>query len=343
MMKNPLFSFTNLLLINLCMLTTMLYSADFYYDDQVYYYDSNATFTSIPPIYINLEQEILEDELLDAEIEEAILEEEILEEQMFEQEIIDAEIAQAFYIFNPYRKNAIIVGAATDTTMELITLLNNKGYIVGLIDSEAKKLSHCKKARPQIHTKKITLASPTKMVKAFNELVDELKGVDLVILNMNAWPELASYTQNGLMPTGLSFSLADEKKTIDVNVQQFVVMANAAINCFLNQGSGQLVGVSSLDIHGGNPACPAYSASKAFASIYLQGLQRKMKQLHMPITITDIRREWAINVANGAIENYWTVSAKESAKMIVNAIVQKKSLLHHQAMVANCRSVQTSA
>jgi short-subunit dehydrogenase len=50
-----------------------------------------------------------------------------------------------------------------------------------------------------------------------------------------------------------------------------------------------LVNISSIAAIRGSGSAPAYNASKAFESIYMDGLRNKIAKLNVPITITDIQ------------------------------------------------------
>jgi NADP-dependent 3-hydroxy acid dehydrogenase YdfG len=50
-----------------------------------------------------------------------------------------------------------------------------------------------------------------------------------------------------------------------------------------------LVNISSIAEIRGSGSAPAYNASKAFESIYMDGLRNKIAKLDVPITITDIQ------------------------------------------------------
>ncbi|HEV2601619.1 MAG TPA: SDR family NAD(P)-dependent oxidoreductase [Candidatus Babeliales bacterium] len=222
-------------------------------------------------------------------------------------------------------KKAIIIGASSDITRNLISLLTADGYLIGVIDGEERTLQQIQYDTPSmLFTKKITHSNVTQITSLFNELVYEMNGLDLMIITNNIWPELKAHTQNGLLLPNNTINLEYERNTITVNITNFVTIANAALNYFIKKGSGHLVGITSLDVFSGNAACPTYSASKAFSSIYLQGMRKRLNQLNIPITITEIRREWS-TIKNYITNQYWTIPADQAAKTIRNAIAHKQN------------------
>ena len=52
---------------------------------------------------------------------------------------------------------------------------------------------------------------------------------------------------------------------------------------------GHIVGISSIAAIRGNGDAPAYNASKAFVSNYLEGIRQKVSKLNLNITVTDIQ------------------------------------------------------
>jgi short-subunit dehydrogenase len=80
-----------------------------------------------------------------------------------------------------------------------------------------------------------------------------------------------------------------ENEAIKTNVTGFAALVNVAMHHFTEKGSGHLVGISSIAALRGGRKSPAYNASKAFESNYLEGLRQKVRKSGLPITITDIR------------------------------------------------------
>lgn len=80
-----------------------------------------------------------------------------------------------------------------------------------------------------------------------------------------------------------------EHDTIQTNVTGFAAFANVAIQYFIEKGTGHLVGISSIASLRGGKESPAYNASKAFESNYMEGLRQKITGLRLPIIVTDIK------------------------------------------------------
>jgi short-subunit dehydrogenase len=72
-----------------------------------------------------------------------------------------------------------------------------------------------------------------------------------------------------------------------VNVIGFMKLAQAAMRYFLKRGRGHLVGITSVAALRGNRDAAAYAASKAFQSVYLDGLREFATKSGLPIAVTE--------------------------------------------------------
>ena len=109
------------------------------------------------------------------------------------------------------------------------------------------------------------------------KFIKEMDGVDLIVFSAGT----------GDMNNGLSWPL--ENEAIKTNVTGFAALVNVAMHHFTEKGFGHLVGISSIAALRGGRESPAYNASKAFESNYLEGLRQKVRKSGLPMTITDIR------------------------------------------------------
>ena len=76
-------------------------------------------------------------------------------------------------------------------------------------------------------------------------------------------------------------------------------------------------------IRGGDDA-PAYNASKAFVSNYMEGLRKKAKKAGKEIYITDIQPGFVDTAMAQGDNLFWVASPEEAAQQIYNAIEKKK-------------------
>lgn len=88
--------------------------------------------------------------------------------------------------------------------------------------------------------------------------------------------------------------------------------------------SGQLVGISSIAAIRGDGDAPAYSASKAFVSNYMEGLRKKVTKLGLIITVTDIQAGFVDTAMAKGDGLFWVASPQKAAQQIYNAIERKR-------------------
>ncbi|HAE39398.1 MAG TPA: oxidoreductase, partial [Candidatus Riflebacteria bacterium] len=104
----------------------------------------------------------------------------------------------------------------------------------------------------------------------------------------------------------------------------FAAMATAAMKLFIDQGYGHLVGISSIGALRGNRDSPAYNASKAFVSNYLEGLRVKAVRSGLPIYITDILPGFVDTAMAQGPGLFWVAMPEKAAAQILVAIDKKK-------------------
>lgn len=213
---------------------------------------------------------------------------------------------------NTIRKNIIIIGASSGIGRELARVFSDNDYIVGITARRLELLSGMKKELPGILAiKRMDVANPNEAINIFEELIKEMGGVDIVVINAGV----------GFINPDLVWE--KEKSTIDVNVTGFAAMANVAMKYFVGQGSGHIVGISSIAAIRGDLYAPAYSASKAFVSNYLEALRLRVKKKKMPITVTDIQPGF-VDTAMAQGDGLFWVAPPRKAAMQIFCVIKKK-------------------
>lgn len=210
--------------------------------------------------------------------------------------------------------SAVIVGASSGIGRALAHELADDGYEVGLA---ARRTELLKTLGEELPTKSYVAAMDVTetdtAVERFERLVDAMGGVDLVVLSAGV----------GSMNDELDWE--PERQTIDVNVRGFAALAVAAIAHFERQGAGHLVGISSVASRFGNAAAPAYNASKAFVSTYLEGLRYRAANGDAEITVTTIEPGF-VDTEMAMGENlFWMASTETAARQIHRAIETRRS------------------
>jgi short-subunit dehydrogenase len=90
------------------------------------------------------------------------------------------------------------------------------------------------------------------------------------------------------------------------------------------QGFGHIAATSSVSANRGNSFAPAYSASKAFMSCYMEGLYLKAKKNKLSIAITDIQPGFVKTKMAKGNKQFWVVPVEKAAHQMANAIDHKR-------------------
>jgi short-subunit dehydrogenase len=210
-------------------------------------------------------------------------------------------------------RNAIVVGASSGIGKELSKVLARHGYNIGLAARRVDLLQETARDIPTpTFVKRIDVSQPIDAMRSLRELIAEMKDVDLFVISSGT----------GFINPTLDWE--PESETIAVNVSGFTAMANVAAEHLQARGSGQLVGISSIAALRGNREAPAYAASKAFMSNYLQGLRHKFANLRLPITVTDVQPGFVDTAMAKSDRKFWVASPEKAAKQIFDAIRKRK-------------------
>jgi short-subunit dehydrogenase len=155
--------------------------------------------------------------------------------------------------------------------------LNREGWRLGLLARRLERLEALRQTfAPETVVRRIDVARDDA-AKILDELLDDLGGVDLVIISAGT----------GHLNHDLHVEL--DVDTVTVNVLGFMKTAQVAMRHFLKRGRGHLVGITSVAALRGIGDGAAYSASKAFQSVYLDGLRDLARQSRLPIAITEVQ------------------------------------------------------
>jgi short-subunit dehydrogenase len=212
---------------------------------------------------------------------------------------------------------AIVMGASSGMGKELARILSTNNYIVGLAARRLNLLEELQKELPgKSYIKQIDISNFADAEKEFRELIADMEGVDLVIIS-------SGY---GDINPQLKWDI--EKETIDVNVAGFTLIAGIAFQYFMEKGKGHLAAISSVAALRGNRSDPAYSASKAYVSNYLEGLRQRALHSRKPITITDLKPGFVKTPMSKGGKLFWLATAEEAAEQIFDAIRGKKKLAY---------------
>lgn len=214
-------------------------------------------------------------------------------------------------------KKVIIIGASSGIGRELSRIMARDGFMVGLVARREQLLKEINNEFPKSTIiKQIDINDYENAALGVNDLINKMGGVDTFIISA------------GIGFVNKEIQLENEIKTIETNITGFTVMANVAYRHFIEKKRGHLVAITSIAAIRGDRQCPAYNASKAFQSNYIEGLRQNAFHLHLPIAITEIRPGFVDTAMAQGDNLFWVTSPQEAAKQIYNSILKKNELVY---------------
>lgn len=204
-------------------------------------------------------------------------------------------------------ERAVVVGASSGIGEALAREFAHAGYEVGLTARRRERLEEIGEELPtQAYVARMDVTDTDDAREGFHELCDAMGEVDVVVLNAGVGHE------------NRDLEWATERETIDVNVRGFTALATAAVDRFDEQGGGHLVGTSSVAAHMANGAAPAYPASKAFVSNYLDGLRYRARGGDADLTVTTVEPGFVDTKLAGG--TFWMCSPETAAEQMLRGI-----------------------
>ncbi len=211
----------------------------------------------------------------------------------------------------------IIIGATSGIGKALTEFYAARNHVLGITGRRTEKLEKIKSEFPNtsVHVAFMDVANPLVSRQIMHDLVIEMGGCDVLIINAGVGYPKATYEQ--------------ELATVDINARGFMALANWGYEYFKTQGKGHLVGISSVAAIRSSPYAPEYHATKAFMSSYLEGLRYRSAKWHKHIYVTEIRPGYvdtAMTEENKTM--FWVATPQKAAAQIAEAIQTKKAVAY---------------
>lgn len=211
-------------------------------------------------------------------------------------------------------KKIIIIGASSGIGKELALLYLQQGATVAALARRTRSLEELCETNPKYLylTADITDYSQTK--EAILSLRARLGRIDMAIICAGT----------GELNPKLDFE--KEAPTLQTNVCGWTHLIDLLYNIFEEQKGGHIAAITSLGGLRGEPAAPAYSASKAYQINYLEGLQKKAFRSRLPLYISDIRPGFVDTAMAKGEGLFWIMPADKVAAQIFKALQRKQRI-----------------
>lgn len=211
----------------------------------------------------------------------------------------------------------VLIGATTGIGRSLAELYASQGHEIVITGRRTALLEEIKSEFPtsKIHVLEMDVVKTDEARAKMDEAEKMLSGIDLVIINAGVGFQKATYEQ--------------EMNTIDINARGFTALAQWSYKYFAQNGSGHLVGVSSLASQTGSAYSPEYHATKAYMANYMSGLRMRSAKYHPNVFVTDIRPGFVDTPMTKQNKGmFWVATPEKAAQQIAVAIAAKKKIAY---------------
>jgi short-subunit dehydrogenase len=208
-------------------------------------------------------------------------------------------------------KKILIVGGSSGLGKKLAELYAERGDKVGVIARRENLLMKLQQQFPGIQICAADISDDSIDQKII-DVINVIDGVDILILTAS----IGEFNKN-LEP-------AIELNTIDVNVKGYIRVLTTAYHYFLKKGKGQIAVATSIAAARGNKVAPAYNASKAFQSNYLEGLRLNIKHQKADIAVTELMPGYIKTAMGKGDRMFWIASVDKAARQCIGAIDRKR-------------------
>lgn len=208
------------------------------------------------------------------------------------------------------------MGASSGIGMEVARLLLRRGWHLGLAARRTEPLAALSEEYPGLVKYASIDITETGSEVLLRRLIEEMEGISLYLhVSGVGWQNMA-------------LDAGKELTTVQTNALGFTRMVGEVYRYFAARGEGQIAVVSSIAGTKGIGAAPAYSATKAFDTTYVEALEQQAHMRGKHIHFTDIRPGFVRTALLGDGRRYPLLMNPEAvARAIVNAI------LHHRHVV----------
>jgi short-subunit dehydrogenase len=221
------------------------------------------------------------------------------------------------------RKRAIIIGSTKGLGAAMARRLAREGYSLALAGRSADLMNKlCAEinpasgevcARAYIHDVKEYDQVPELLQK----MITDLGGLDLFIYNSGI-----------LLPTTpVTYEFDKDLQTMEVNALGAIAWFNAVAPIFQSLHSGQIVGISSVAGDRGRVGNPAYNASKAALTTYLEALRNRLTR-HGVHVLTVKPGFMDTEMIKSSPRTFWVISPEKAADDIWKAIQARKQMIY---------------
>lgn len=220
-------------------------------------------------------------------------------------------------------KRVILVGATDGLGKALAEYYASRGFWVTILGRAPEKLDELVAALKSRHPDATVngvvcdLRDVSRRQAAFQEALEVSRHCDVFI-----------YVA-GVMPAGdgVTCSFTDDGEMLEVNTVAAIHLLGLAANYFRTAKTGRLVGISSIAGDRGRKGNPAYGASKAALTTYLEGLRNRLAPYG--VTVTTVKPGFVgTRMLAGRAGLFWVAPPDEAARVIARRVERRDEVFY---------------
>ena len=192
-------------------------------------------------------------------------------------------------------KKVIITGGSRGIGLSILKKFYESEAKVLTIGSNLENLKKIQNDYPNIEIEQLNLKNLDEVKNGFPKLIDKLGGLDLLVNNA------------GITKDNLTLRMKEEEWTdvININLSSVFISCQQAIKFMIKNKSGNIINITSVVGHTGNPGQANYTASKAGVVAMTKSLAREYAKKNIRVNC----------ISPGFIETDMTNELKEEYKL----------------------------
>lgn len=216
----------------------------------------------------------------------------------------------------------LLIGASSGIGAALARKFAREGYAVALLARRVEALNELADeiqrqhgaGRARVYAHDVTHF--TEVPTLFQTILREMGRLDVVVYNSGVMPRVALN----------EYTFDKDRQMVEVNVLGAFAWLNQAAVLFERQGSGHLIGISSIAGERGRVGAPGYGATKAALTTFLESLRNRLtrKGVHV-LTVKPGMVE--TEMLKNAPRVMWVISPDQAATDIYRALRARKQTI----------------
>ncbi len=217
----------------------------------------------------------------------------------------------------------VIIGASSGLGAALARRLVREGYVLALISQREQELNElCARVNAE--------AGRTVVLPYFHDVThtDEIPVLLRRIVADLGGLDLAAYVAGVMfVPRMDEYNVEADRQMLEVNLLGAVCWLDPIAEMFQAAGHGQIVGISSVAGDRGRVSNPAYNASKAGLSTYLEALRNRLTRRGVNV-LTVKPGMMRTQMLEGVKNPIFPVTPEEAADQIYGAMRARKQQIY---------------